>query len=410
MHTIVLVLLLVAGLASTPAQAAGPLENALRTAAEREHDEGTASALKAYQEALKLAASGAEEATVLARIADCQARMSATADAMATLQRLLAIKDCRPEQKAEATLSLARIHRVPREAIALCEQFMAVPGRTAAQQIEARLCIAQAHAQRGECDLALPMFEKITAAPSTPDNVRIEALNGIGACRRELRQPAESLAAFEQIAAMTGAPPIAVAQAYVDIGDTSLFPLEYAGRPTTTALARATAAFDRAGAMLAFPFDRKMAAWTRLACAQRAMGDADGAIKTLQGILSHSALNANARAQVENDIGDCLADQKKYAEAVTWYQKAINLNRHDMLKKIGITARTGKDFVTAQHAFADLLPLTPTPENDEKGERKWVNRQLQILTKATVRNLKPSVEGIFDKPDAAGLDGLQLPP
>ena len=409
MRTIAFISLIIAAFVmTTPARAADTFASLLEAGAQREQDEGTASALKAYQEALKLAASGEQKATALALIADCQTRLRAAAKAAATLETLMAITDCRPEQKNMALLRLAQVHASNRKAIALCEQFLALPGLTESLRAEAMLTLADRCAKRNEYDRAIPLMEAALRVKGLPDRMRIDALTDLGGYRRELRQPQEAIAAFEQVIAMTSAPPAVVGLSHIEIGDTYLRPIVYAEKPTTSSVANAASSFERATTNMAVSFDRKAAAWTRLAHAQRTMGDIGESVNTLNRLLTYPALHGRARMEVENEIGDCLAAQKRYREALVLFQKTVDLNRHDMLKKIGWVARAGKDYVAAQHAYADLLPLTPLPENDEKGERKWVVRQLQILTKVTVKYLKPSIQGIDDKPKMPELDDLGL--
>ena len=105
-------------------------------------------------------------------------------------------------------------------------------------------------------------------------------------------------------------------------------------------------------------------------------------------------------------LGDCQVDLGDPRMAVLSYEQAIPSEAYSALSRIGATARAAGDYRRAQAAYADLLPLAG------EEEKKWVERQLKLLTQVAKPVLKIQQEDLdLRKPvDADELDRLLLGP
>lgn len=260
----------------------------------------------------------------------------------------------------------------------------------------------------GDCyDLAIKHYQAAAELDGVPVETKITALRGLGVTARELRQRQAAIKAFEAIIALPEVPRGAVAEAFVELINTHLFPCQYDWTPTDDALQAAIKTYERCKAMPEMTPAHRYASLTRIAAAQQKAGLYETAIATEQMLLNVKGLSTSDIEKTHAVIGDCYQALKNYKKAVAHYEHAINSDKYIVLNKLATSARLGKDYNRAMQAYADLVPMIDKVEAED--DYKRVTRLLVAMTQATRKMMQaPSTAEVFRSEGDKALGTLSL--
>lgn len=259
---------------------------------------------------------------------------------------------------------------------------------------------------RNEYDRAVVALRQAADWSGASVEARIEALTKLGECHRERRERKEALEAFQVITTLYEASRLQRGLAHLACAATWLTPIERDAKPAPEALREASAALGRAEETQAVPLAELAEAWLGFARAQRGTGLLAEAVEACRRVAAMNRLPEKLKGQTYLLLGDCQVDLGDPRMAVLSYEQAIPSEAYSALSRIGATARAAGDYRRAQAAYADLLPLAG------EEEKKWVERQLKLLTQVAKPVLKIQQEDLdLRKPvDADELDRLLLGP
>ena len=276
------------------------------------------------------------------------------------------------------------------------------PGPSDAEALDA----ARKWIARNEYDHAIVALRQAAGWSGASPEARIEALTKLGECLRARRDRPGALEAFLTITTLREADRRQRGLAHLACAATWLAPVERDVQPAPETLKEAMAALTRAEETQALPPGDLAEAWLGFARAQRGAGLLAEAAETCRRVAAMNRLPEKLKGQAHLLLGDCLVDLGDPRMAVLSYEQAIPSAAYSALSKIGATARAAGDYRRAQAAYADLLPLAG------EEEKKWVKRQLKLLTQVAkpVVKIQPENLELRKTVDDDELDRLLLGP
>jgi tetratricopeptide (TPR) repeat protein len=309
--------------------------------------------------------------------------------------------------RVEAFLGMAGAESFPMPVMQHCTAALALPDLTPDDRAGILLALARSRRESNFYDMAMALYQQVTSLEGIGVDPRIAALQGLGLTARELRRGPEALKAFEAIIALPEASRAQAAQAYVELIDTHLFPMQYDWTPDDEALEAALKAYDRCKTLPEMKTGLRYAALTRISASQKQAARHEAAIATAQEILKLKRLGSAEIARTHELIGDGYHVLKNYKKAVAHYEHALPADKYRILNKLATAARLDKNYTRAMEAYSDLVPMIDKVE--AKDDYNRVTRLLVAMTRATRKMMKtPPAEEVFRSGDDRSLGELTL--